>query len=94
AVATLTGRGGEGIVVRLRKNFKLDDLDITADEDGDAALKAGKYLSDKIYSEASVGADGKSQIDLNLDLNSDLSLRGTVGTDGTTGVGIFFNKDY
>ena len=94
AVATLTGRGGEGVIMRLRKSFGLDDLDITADEDGNAALKAGKYLSDKIYSEASVGSDGKSRIDLNLDVNSDLTLRGTVGTDGTTGVGIFFDKDY
>ena len=94
AVATLTGRGSEGVIVRLRKSFGLDDLDITADENGNAALKVGKYLSNRVYSEASVGTDGKSRIDLNLDVNSDLSLRGTVGTDGASGVGIFFNKDY
>ncbi len=94
AVATLTGRGGDGVIERLRKSFALDDLDITADEDGNAALKAGKYLSDKVYSEASVGTQGKSQIQLNLDINSNLSLRGTVGTEGASGVGIFFDKDY
>ena len=94
AVATLSGRGGEGVIARLRKNFKLDDLDIIADENGTAALKAGKYLTDKLYSEGSVSIDGKSQIDLNLELNADVTLRGTVGTDGTSGVGVFFNKDY
>ena len=94
AIATLTGSGGDGMISRLRKSAGLDDLDITADEDGNAALKAGKYLSDQLYGEASVGADGKSKIDLNLDVNTDLTVRGTVGTDGQTGVGILFSKDY
>lgn len=94
AVATLSGRGGEGLVVRLRKSFKLDDLDITADDAGTAGIKAGKYVTDKAYSEASVASDGKTQVQLDLDVNSNLTLRGTVGTDGSSGVGVFFNKDY
>lgn len=94
AIATLTGSGGDGVIARFRKSVGLDDLDITADEDGNASLKAGKYLSDQLYGEASVGVDGKSRIDLNLDLNADLTLHGSVGTDGQTGVGILFSKDY
>lgn len=94
AIATLTGSGGDGVIARLRKSVGLDDLDITADEDGNAALKAGKYLSDQLYGEASVGVDGKGKIDLNLDLNPDLTVHGTLGTDGQTGVGILFSKDY
>lgn len=93
-VATLTGSGGDGFATRLRKSVGLDDLDITADEDGNAALKAGKYISDQLYGEASVGADGKSKVELNFDLNADLSLQGTIGTDGQTGAGIIFSKDY
>lgn len=93
-VATLTGSGGESVVTRLRKSVGLDDLDITADEDGNAALKAGKYVSDRLYGEASVGVDGRSKVELNFDLNTGLSLQGTVGTDGQTGVGIIFSKDY
>jgi len=94
AVATLRGTGGEGLVVRLRKSFKLDDLDITADDQGTAGIKAGKYLTDKLYSESSVASDGTAQIQLNLDVNSNTTLRGTVGSHGTSGAGIFFNKDY
>lgn len=94
AIATLTGSGGDGVIARLRKSVGLDDLDITADEDGNAALKAGKYLSDQLYGEVSVGVDGKSRIDLNLDLNADLTLHGTIGTDGQTGAGVLFSKDY
>ena len=94
AIATLTGKGSDSIIVKLRKSAKLDDLDIIADDEGNAAVKAGKYLNDKVYTEATVGADGKSKIDLNLDVNSDLSLRGTIGTDGQTGAGLFFKHDY
>lgn len=94
AIATLTGNGEDGVITRLRKSVGLDDLDITADDEGNAALKAGKYLSDQLYGEASVGVDGKSKVELNLDLNSDLQLQGTIGTDGQTGVGIIFGKDY
>ncbi|MEZ5888209.1 MAG: translocation/assembly module TamB domain-containing protein [Paracoccaceae bacterium] len=94
AIATLTGRTDESVVVKLRKSVGLDDLDITADEDGKAAVKAGKYLSDKTYSEVSVGQDGKSRVEVDIDLSRDLMLKGTVGTDGQTGVGVFFTKDY
>ncbi|MCY1126417.1 translocation/assembly module TamB domain-containing protein [Frigidibacter sp. RF13] len=94
AIATLTGRTDESVVVKLRKSIGLDDLDITADEDGKAAVKAGKYLSDKTYSEISIGQDGKSKVEIEIDLNRDLTLKGAVGTDGQTGVGVFFTKDY
>ena len=94
AVATLSGRGGEGVVARLRRNFKLDDLDVVADEDGNSALKAGKYLSDRIYSEVSVGSGGTSKVQVEIDLNPDLKLRATVGTDGESGAGVFFDRDY
>lgn len=94
ALATLTGRGGVDIVSRLRRNLGLDDLDLIADEEGNAALKAGKYLSDSIYSDVSVGSDGTAKVELDIDLSPNLSLRATAGSDGTSGGGIFFTKDY
>ena len=94
AVATLAGRGGVGIMGRLRQGFGLDDLDIRTGEDGSAALTAGKYLSENLYSEVSVGADGQSKINLNLDLTDSITLRGSAQADGQTGIGIFFEKDY
>lgn len=93
-VATLSGRGGEGLSNRLRKRFGLDDLDVTVDDAGNAALKAGKYLTDRIYSEASVGLDGRTKIDLSLTVNKNLTVKGTAGTDGQSGLGIVFGKDY
>lgn len=94
AVASLAGKGGEGIVAKLRKGFGLDDLDVRTTEEGTATLRAGKYLSRKVYSEIEVDQDGKSQIQLNLDLSESVTVRGRVGSDGETGLGIFLEKDY
>lgn len=94
AVASLAGRGGEGIVAKLRKGFGLDDLDVRTSEAGTASLRAGKYISRNVYSEIEVDQDGKSQIQLNLDVSDSVTVRGRVGSDGQTGLGIFLEKDY
>ena len=94
AVATLAGRGGEGIVSRLRKGFGLDDLDLSTGADGTTTVKAGKYLSRNLYTEVEVGQDGKSEITLNLDVTKNITVKGSVGSDGQTGLGIFLEKDY
>ena len=94
AVASLAGKGGEGIVAKLRKGFGLDDLDVRTSDDGTASLRAGKYISRNVYSEIEVDQDGKSQIQLNLDVSDSVTVRGSVGSDGETGLGIFLEKDY
>lgn len=94
AVATLAGRGGDGLVSRLRQGFGLDDLDVQTNADGEAQLTAGKYLSENLYSEVVVDQNGKSQINLNLDLSDTLTIKGGVGAGGDTGIGLFFEKDY
>jgi translocation and assembly module TamB len=94
AVAVLAGRGGVGLVNTLRRNFGLDDLDVTTAEDGTTALKAGKYISDNVYTEIEVDQEGKSRINLNLDLRKGLTVKGRVGADGETGIGIYLERDY
>ena len=94
AVAQLAGTGGEGIVGRLRSSFGLDDLDVTAAEDGSAAVRAGKYLSEKVYTDVTVGAEGKTEINLNLDIRPGVTARGTLGSDGSSGIGIYYERDY
>jgi len=94
AVATLAGRGGEGIVSRLRNSFGLDDLDVTSEQNGATAVKLGKYLSEKVYTDVTVGSDGKSEININLDIRPGLAARGTLQSDGATGLGVYYEKDY
>jgi len=94
AVATLAGKGGDGIISKLRKSTGLDDLDISTDAAGNAQLKAGKYLSKNLYTDVTVAGDGTSEINLNLDVNKNVTARGTVGSDGASGIGIYYERNY
>ncbi len=94
AVATLAGRGGVGIIGRLRQGFGLDDLDVQTGADGGATVRAGKYLSENVYTEVEVDDQGQSQINLNLDVTDSVTIRGRAGSAGDTGLGIYFEKDY
>ena len=94
AVRSLAGKGGEGIVSKLRGSFGLDDLDVSTDADGVATVKAGKYISENVYTDVTVGSDGTSEINLNLNLSPSLTARGSVGSDGDSKLGVFFERDY
>lgn len=94
AIAVLAGRGGIGIVGNLREKAGLDDLDLQTDDDGNVQLRAGKYLSDNVYTDVSVGDDGTSNVNLNLDISDTLRARGSVGSDGDSTIGIYYEKDY
>jgi hypothetical protein len=94
AVATLAGRGGPGVVQNLRERAGLDDLDLTSGEDGQVGVTAGKYLTDDIYSNVTVDSEGEADISLNFDLTDSFTVRGSVGTEGETGFGVFFERDY
>ncbi len=94
AVATLAGRGGTGVISNLREGFGLDDLDITTTDDGATALRAGKYISENVYTDVTAASDGTGEVSLNLDLTPNLTARGTLGSDGDSRLGIFYEKDY
>ncbi len=94
AIRTLAGAGGEGILGDLREGLGVDDLDVAQDEDGTLGLRAGKYISENIYSDVTVDANGQSKVRLNLEITPNLTARGTAGTDGSSGLGLFFERDY
>jgi len=41
-----------------------------------------------------VDQQGRSRINLNLDVKPGVTVRGSVGASGQTGIGIFVEKDY
>lgn len=94
ALAVLAGQGGIGVVGNIRDSVGLDDLDLTTDDDGNVSVRAGKYLSDNVYTDVSIDDDGKSRVNLNLDITPDLKARGSVSSDGESTLGVFFEKDY
>lgn len=94
AVRTLAGRGGEGIVGSIRQGAGLADLDVTTDEEGNTQVTAGAYLSENLYTDVTVGADGESELNLNLDLTQSFTVKGSVTNEGNSAIGIFFERDY
>jgi translocation and assembly module TamB len=93
AVATLAGRGSGGLIDGLRTGAGLDDLDITTDDEGKVAVRLGRYLTDRIYTDVIVGTT-ESEINLNFEVNSDLTVTGTVTSEGGAIVGLYFERDY
>ncbi len=94
AVATLAGRGGNGVVGNLRDQFGLDDLDVTTTDSGETAVRVGKYLTDNVYTDVTAASDGTGEVSLNIDISPNLVGKATLGSDGNSSVGIFFEKDY
>lgn len=94
AVGTLAGKGGGGLIDNFRQNIGLDDFDVTTDEDGNAAVRAGKYISENVYTDVTVSSDGSTEINLNLDITNQLTAKGTASDSGETSIGIFFERDY
>ncbi|MEQ9057051.1 MAG: translocation/assembly module TamB domain-containing protein, partial [Roseovarius confluentis] len=94
AVRTLAGQGGEGIVGSIRQGAGLADLDVTVDEAGNAAVTAGAYLGENLYTDVTVGAGGETELNLNLDLSQSFTLKGSVTNEGDTAFGVYFERDY
>lgn len=94
AIAVLAGKGGVGLVNNLRESAGLDDLDLATDDEGNVQLRAGKYLSDNLYSDVAVGDDGTTSVNLNLDISETMRARGSVDSDGESTIGVYFERDY
>ncbi|MDG4646991.1 translocation/assembly module TamB domain-containing protein [Roseibacterium sp. SDUM158017] len=88
------GRSDGGILSNLRQGLGLDNLDLQTDDEGNAAVRAGRYLSDNIYTDVTVGAQGDSEVSLNIDLTPSITARGSVSSGGGSSLGVFFERDY
>ena len=81
SIATLTGRGGDGILGSLRRSFGLDDIDVGTSESGDTELTLGTYLTDNVYTDVVV-SDGRTELDINLELTPSITVTGSTADDG------------
>ncbi|MBZ0129400.1 MAG: translocation/assembly module TamB domain-containing protein [Rhodobacteraceae bacterium] len=94
AMAELAGRSDAGIVERLRRAAGVDNLDLKTGDDGTTSGVLGKYLQENIYSEVEVDTGGKAKVSINLDLGPEVTVRGSVDTENSGGIGVFFERDY
>ena len=94
AAVELAGGSNTSLVGGLRAATGLDDIDIVTDTEGNAAVQAGRYISDNVYLGVEAGAKGTTKGTINLDITENLKARGGLGTDGDTSLGIFYERDY
>ena len=72
----------------------LDDLDVVTDSQGNAAVRAGRYIQDNVYLGVEAGERGSTKGTINLDITDELKARGSVSANGDSGLGVFYEKDY
>ena len=84
----LSGRGG-GTEGALRDETGADEAALSLN-----GLGLGGYVADNVYTDFNVNTQGESELNINLDLTKSVTVTGTVESDGDTGVGLFFKKDY
>lgn len=93
AAAELAG-SGSSLTGRLRQATGLDDIDIYTDEEGETAIRAGRYIRENIYLGVEAGTGGETRGTVNLDITDNVKAKGSVSSDGSSGIGLFFEKDY
>lgn len=94
AAAELAGGANTSLLGSLRGATGLDDLDVVTDSEGNAAVRAGRYIQDNIYLGVEAGAKGSTRGTINLDITEDLKARGSMGSDGESSLGVFYERDY
>ncbi|KUP92417.1 translocation/assembly module TamB domain-containing protein [Tritonibacter horizontis] len=93
SVLTLSGRGG-GAQKALRNATGANNVDFGTDNLGVGQLGLGGYIAENVYTDLNVTAEGDSEVTINLDLSKSLTVTGTADSAGTTGLGVFFKRDY
>jgi translocation and assembly module TamB len=93
AVGQLAGGRSTSLFNSLRGAVGVDDLDISTDSKGNAQVGAGKYLNDKTYLEFQQSSEGSKAI-INLDVGRGFKLKGEAGASGSSGGGVFYEKEY
>lgn len=94
AAAELAGGGDTTLLGSLREATGLDDIDIVTDREGNVAVRAGRYIQENVYLGVEAGAQGTARATINLDITDEIRARGSLGTDGDSSLGIFFERDY
>lgn len=93
AAAELAGKGG-GFFNGLRNRIGLDDLEISAGEDGALGFRAGAYITEKLYLDVEADNSGDARATINLDVADHVRAKAGFGSDGESNIGIFYERDY
>jgi translocation and assembly module TamB len=93
-ISGLSG-GGPGVLGSIKDRFGLDVLTVDMGEDGGASVKAGSYLTERVYFELKQSGDSagtRGRVELQIDDN--ISVETEVGADSSSSVGARYKYDY
>lgn len=94
AANELAGNSQGSVLGDLRDGLGLSDLDVVTDDEGNPAVRATQYVQENVYVGVEASTAGQARTTINLDITEDLTARGSVGSDGESSLGIFFERDY
>ena len=95
AISTLSGKGGVGLVEKLRKSVGVDNLDVTNDEKSGVTVTAEKYVTEKLKVGVKKGTKtGSGKVTIDFDILKNLKARGELGQEGSSKGGLFFEREY
>lgn len=90
----LSGRGLGTQQGGFRDSTGADKVDLGLDNGGSGLLGIGGYVGEKAYTDFNVNTQGDSELSINLDLTNSITVTGTVDSQGESGVGLMFKRDY
>lgn len=94
AANELAGNSQGSLLGDLRDGLGLSDLDVITDDEGNPAVRATQYVQENVYVGVEASTAGQARTTINLDVTEDITARGSVGSDGESSLGIFFERDY
>ena len=95
AVATLSGGGGGELMDGLGEAIGLDRFEVIQTETGETRVSAGRQVTERVSLGVEQGRDpGSTRVNIDIDVTEKMKLRGSVGSDGSSKAGVFFQTDY
>jgi len=97
SAATLSGKGGAGIVDKVRQAVGVDVLNVeSGGGDGKgASLKAGKYLTDDVFLSVTQGTEpGSQKVGVEVQVTPNITLQSDVSGEADGNVGVNWKWDY
>ncbi|MGI9505682.1 MAG: translocation/assembly module TamB domain-containing protein, partial [Geminicoccaceae bacterium] len=89
------GGGGFDAFGEIRNILRIDTLDVVSDEEGETAVKAGKYLDDDVYVEVEKGAgDESGRARVEIEVLPNIAIEAETSENADTGVGVKWKLDY
>ena len=76
AAAELAGGSNNSLLGSLRAATGLDDLDVVTDSEGNAAVRAGRYIQENVYLGIEAGEQGSTRGSINLDITEESEGKG------------------